>query len=217
MMFLRTLPIALAIAILLFVPAGRVDVPAFWAYVALTWLFAGGTFTALTWLDPALVVERMRPPSERDRATRRLVVLPWVAHLVVAGLEARGWVLLPTPVILQPLGFLGYVAGFAMVSWTLLSNPFASSAVRIQSERAHRVITTGPYAIVRHPMYLGVVLVCCGGGFALGSLASALLLLPIIPIFVRRTLLEDRMLHDELAGYRAYAAKVRWRVIPGVF
>jgi protein-S-isoprenylcysteine O-methyltransferase Ste14 len=79
------------------------------------------------------------------------------------------------------------------------------------------VITHGPYAFVRHPMYLAVVLICLGGGTALGSLLATAALLPVIAVFARRTLLEDRMLRDELPGYRDYSARVRWRVIPLVF
>jgi len=221
MQFLRTLPIAAIFALLLFVPAGRIDVPAFWAYLAIMWLGTSATLTALARKDPALLTERMRPPSDRDRTTRRLVVVPFAAHLVIAGLEVRdpSRVLLPLPwpMVLQPLGFVLFTAAFALVAWTLLTNPFASSAVRIQSERGHRVITTGPYAFVRHPMYSAVVLVCCGGGLALGSVASALVLALVIPVFVRRTRLEDRMLHEQLPGYREYATRVRARLIPGVY
>jgi protein-S-isoprenylcysteine O-methyltransferase Ste14 len=79
------------------------------------------------------------------------------------------------------------------------------------------VITTGPYALVRHPMYLAVALVCLGSGPALGSWWAGLALVPVLAIFVRRTVIEDRMLHRELAGYAEYAARVRWRVVPGVF
>lgn len=216
MMFLRMLPIAIIICAMLFIPAGRLDVPAFWAYVGVMLLSAGATTTALGRMYPDLLAERMRPPSDRDRATRRLVALPFGAHLVVAGLDVRfGWSAVPA--VLQAMGIVSVVGGFALVAWTLLTNPFASSAVRIQTEREHKVISTGPYALVRHPMYLAVLFVCSGGGLALGSWWSALALSPVIGIFVRRTLLEDRMLHEELAGYREYAAKVRWRVVPGLF
>ena len=122
---------------------------------------------------------------------------------------------------LPVITFMGVVlfasAGRLDLPATLLSNPYASSAVRIQTERAQRVITTGPYAIVRHPMYTGVVFCCAGGGMALGSWWSALALVPVVAVFVRRTLIEDRMLHAELPGYAAYARKVPSRLIPGLF
>lgn len=216
MMFVRVISVALVLGLLLFLPAGRLDVPAFWAYIALIVLAFGGTYTLLSRRRPDLVAERMRPPSDRDRATRRLVAAPLLGHLVLAGLDARfGWSAVPPA--LQVLGFAAAAGGFALVTWTLLTNPFASSAVRVQGERGQTVISSGPYALVRHPMYLAVVLLCAGAGVALGSWWSALALVPVVPVFVRRTLLEDRMLHDELAGYPEYAARVRWRVVPGVF
>ena len=121
------------------------------------------------------------------------------------------------PPAAQIAGFVTIVGSFTLVLWTLLSNPYASSAVRIQSERGHTVISTGPYAFVRHPMYLAVFFFVFASGPALGSWWSALALLPLLAVFVRRTLIEDRMLHDELPGYATYARKVRFRVVPGLF
>ena len=108
-------------------------------------------------------------------------------------------------------------AAVTSTGWTLLSNPYASSAVRIQTERSQRVISKGPYGFVRHPMYLGVLLISLGSGPALGSWWSSLVLVPLLAVFVARTLKEDRMLQHELDGYRDYAARVRWRVVPGLF
>jgi protein-S-isoprenylcysteine O-methyltransferase Ste14 len=217
MLFLRSFVLAVAIGGLLFIPTQRLDLPAFWAYVALLWLNAVGTYTLLLRRSPELVAERMRPPSDRDRATRIVSALSIAAHLVLAGLDVGrfGWSAVPLPV--QLAGFALMVVGLAFVDLTLLSNPFASSAVRIQRERHHAVITDGPYAVVRHPMYLGTFLFCLGSGFALGSPLAALALLPVVVMFVRRTLREDRMLHDELPGYPEYATRVRWRIAPGLF
>jgi protein-S-isoprenylcysteine O-methyltransferase Ste14 len=215
--FLRSLLPAAVIGVLLFGAAGRLDVPAFWLYLAVFWLNAGALYTVLARRSPALVAERMRPPSDRDRLTRIVSLLAMAGHFVAAGLDVGrfGWSAVPLP--LQVAGFALVVAGLWLVDWTLLSNPFASSAVRIQREREHAVISSGPYAIVRHPMYFGVFLVCLGSGLALGSAWSTLALLPVAAMFVRRTLREDRMLHDELPGYKEYAARVRWRVARGLF
>ncbi len=196
--------------------AGRLDTPNHWAFPGIIWLGGALTYVLLQRRSPALVSERMRPPSDRDRATRRWVGLPFLSLLVVAGLDVRfGWSQVPLAV--QITGLVLVAVGFAVVGWVLLSNPYASSAVRIQSERGHEVITTGPYAVVRHPMYLAVVLVSLGAGPALASAWAGLALLPVLALFIRRTLLEDRMLHRELGGYAAYASRVRWRVVPGLF
>jgi protein-S-isoprenylcysteine O-methyltransferase Ste14 len=213
MMFLRTLPIAVLTWMLLFLGSGKWAVSWFFVYTGVVWFSAGLIYT----MAPAgLVAERMKPPSDRDKRSRR-VALPFViAHYVLAGLDVRfGWSSMPLAARLVGLSLVATAMG--LVGWTLLENPFASSAVRIQPERGQRVITTGPYAIVRHPMYLGVLLFCLGSGPALGSWWSALPLVAVVPVFIRRTLLEDRMLQAELVGYADYSARVRWRVVPGVF
>ncbi len=217
MMFLKTLPIALVLGVLLFTSAGRIDIPQFWLYVSLLWLSAGAIYTIASHRHPDLVAERMRPPSDRDRITRRIALPLMIAHCVIAGLDVGrfGWSQLS---IFFPLTGLALVAGgMYFTGWTLISNPYASSAVRIQKERNQHVITSGPYSIVRHPMYLGVFLFSLGSGLALGSWTAAVMLLPLIVIFIRRTLIEDKMLHAELSGYTEYATKVRWRVVPGLF
>ena len=215
MMYARTLVFGIAVAIPLFAGAGRWG-PAFFASALMLWLVAGTVYTILLRKSPGLVAERMKPPSDRDRASRRIAIPLIIAHCLAAGLDARfGWSAVPAAA--QIAGFLASGGALVLVGWTLLSNPYASTAVRIQAERGHTVISTGPYAFVRHPMYLAVLLFGIGSGPALGSWWSGLALLPVLIVFVRRTLVEDRMLHDELPGYDAYARKVRFRVIPGVF
>ena len=216
MMYVRTSPVAVMVAAILVACAGRFDVWAFYAYPVVVWLSMGTVNTGLLHLRPALLAERMKPPSDRDRKSRIASVPLLIAHYALAGLDVRyGWSALPLPA--QVAGFAIVVAALALVGWTLLSNPYASSAVRIQNERGHEVITTGPYGYVRHPMYLGVLLFAIGSPLALGSLWSAVPVLVLVVIFVRRTLVEDAMLHDELPGYADYAARVRYRVLPPLF
>ncbi len=196
--------------------SGRVDVPSVWAWTLVMWLGSVVIYDVIEHVCPALLAARRRPPSDRDRATRWLIAGPLLGGLIVSGLDVRhAWSVVPIPV--QVLGLAVVTLGMALAGWVLLTNPFASSAVRIQEERGQRVITTGPYALVRHPMYLATLLVCLGSGPAIGSWWGGLVFLGVLPIFVRRTLIEDRILQDELEGYRAYAERVRWRVIPYVF
>ena len=209
------IPAGVALAVLT-LTAGRLDVIRFWIWVGVIYLSAATIYTRLAQVNPELAAERMKPPSDRDRATRRLVALPFLAHLVLAGLDARfGWS--DVPLALQLAGTMLVALGFALVGWVLFTNPFASSAVRIQEDRGQHVVSSGPYALVRHPMYLAVLLFCLGSGPALGTWVGALALGPVVGIFVRRTWIEDRMLRNELAGYLDYAARVRWRVLPLVF
>ena len=216
MMLLRTLPLGLLLLMLLLSAAGRLDVPAFWVYSLGIWLFVGASYARLLRHSPALVSERIKPPNDRDSKTQRIMLPLMATHLVLAGLDVRfGWTTLSAE--LHVVGFGLVFVGLGFAAWTLFENPFASSAVRIQAERSQRVISTGPYALVRHPMYFGTFIFTLGSGMALGSLAAGLVLVPTIAIFIRRTLIEDHMLQEELDGYRQYAARVRWRMVPGLF
>lgn len=217
MMFIKMSPLAVFLGVILFASAGRFDVPAFWVYVVGLWLLAGAIYSLLERRSPELVAERFRPPSDRDRATRRMALPIALGHLGFAGLDVARFGWSAVPMWAQVLGFVLLFSSMLLVGWVLLSNPYASSAVRIQGERHHHVISNGPYALVRHPMYLGVVLFTAGSGLALGSYWAGLMLLPLIVVFMRRTLVEDKMLQAELGGYADYAVHVRWKVIPGLF
>jgi len=201
---------------LLFGSAGTVLVPTFWGYLALWAVYLLIVGYGMAWIHPDLVTERLHPPSDRDPHHRKFAAIPLVGHYVLAGLDVRygSW---PVNTAVQLLGAVVLVVGMGFVAWTLLTNRFASSAIRIQTERSHRVVEHGPYALVRHPMYLGTVLVALGSGWTLASGWAAIALLPLVPMFVRRTLFEDRMLHRELPGYVAYARKTRSRLIPGLW
>jgi protein-S-isoprenylcysteine O-methyltransferase Ste14 len=216
MMYARTFVFAVAVAVPLFLSAGR-WVAAFAAYAVMLWLVTGTVYTVLLRKSPALVAERLAPPSDRDRASRRIAIPLMLVHCAIAGLDVGRFGWSHVGLTMQVAGFAAVLASFVLIGWTLLSNPYASTAVRIQDERGHAVISTGPYAIVRHPMYFGVLLFGLGSGPALGSWWSGLALLPVLVVFVRRTLLEDRMLRAELPGYEAYARRVRFRVVPGIF
>jgi protein-S-isoprenylcysteine O-methyltransferase Ste14 len=206
-----------AFGVILFGSAGRVDLPWVWGYLALWLVYLVAAIEVALRLNPDLVRERMKPPSDREPLTRRLAVVPGIGHLVVAGLDVGrfGWSSIGPAI--HTAGFVALAAGMALIGWTFAANRFASSAVRIQDERGQTVVSTGPYALVRHPMYLGVLLMTLGSGPALGSWWALLVVSPIVPIFVRRTRIEDRMLHEELPGYAEYARSTRWRIVPGVF
>lgn len=208
--------VLLTMGALLFGSAGRLDLPWLWAYL-LGWLVYVSLASGLTLrFNPTLARERMQPPSDRDRLTRRMAVVPSLGHLVVAGLDARfGWSSMPS--WLHVVGLVLLTVAWSFITWTFLTNRFASSAIRIQDERGHEVISTGPYALVRHPMYLGVFLTIVGSPLALGSWWAAVAISPMLVVFVRRTELEDRLLHEELRGYPEYAQRVRSKVVPGLY
>jgi protein-S-isoprenylcysteine O-methyltransferase Ste14 len=116
------------------------------------------------------------------------------------------------------LGNLLIIAGFALLTWAMVANRNFEATVRIQEERAHKVIDSGPYQIVRHPGYTGVIIAFYFGiPMALGSWAAFLVGLVGLITMVVRTALEDRTLQEELAGYKEFTQKTRYRLIPGVW
>jgi protein-S-isoprenylcysteine O-methyltransferase Ste14 len=203
-------------AVALFAAAGTVEILGFWVYVA---IFAGMMVASFAFLDPDLLRERMRPGGQRPPLALRLSTLVLVAHWVVAGLD-RGrfhWSD-GVPAWLRAASLIALAAGYGLAFWAMRVNRFFSSVVRIQSDRGQHVVTAGPYGWIRHPGYLAGAVIIVASGVALGSwLATAILIVFGLPFLLRRAITEDRVLQAELPGYRDYAARVRWRVLPGIW
>ena len=204
------------LAATLFASAGRIDLPWFWAVLA---LHAALLLAGIRFMDPDLRKERLRPgPGGRSRRVRLLALPMILGHLVVAGLDVGrfGWSG-PIPVAVQAAALAGYAAGMGLSLWAMAANRFFSPVVRIQAERGHHVVSTGPYAYLRHPGYTGLIVGSVCGGVALGSWWSLVPLAPFIGLFLWRTAMEDRFLHDGLEGYAGYAGRVRYRLVPGLW
>jgi protein-S-isoprenylcysteine O-methyltransferase Ste14 len=201
---------------ILFGCAGRIDLRMFWAFLGV-WAIA--IVVGLLVADPTLIQERMRPgPGGEDYATVILFTPLWLGQSVVAGLDVGRYHWSDgVPPAVQVIALLAMAAGMAVVVWAEAVNRFFSSVIRIQSERGHHVITTGPYRYLRHPGYASSPLIFIGGGLALGSWLAALIGLFLVLPLVRRTAQEDRILHEQLEGYAAYAQQVRYRLFPGVW
>lgn len=168
--------------------------------------------------DPELLQERLAPKAaNRDRLTGPIGGLFLVGHWITAGLDVGRFQWSPVPWQIQVAGLVGYVAALSINFWAMRTNRFYSSVVRVQMDRGHHVVEDGPYRFVRHPGYTATLFAMLCGGVALGSWLAMLPALGFAVLFVRRTVLEDRMLRSELPGYAAYAARVRSRLIPGVF
>ena len=188
----------------------------FWIYLGI-WIVSIGV--AVFVVDPTLIQERIRPgPGGRDYATAIALTPLWLGQCVVTGLDVGRYHWSDNvPPVVQVIAMLAMAAGLAVVVWAEAVNRFFSSVIRIQTERGHHVITSGPYRYLRHPGYAACLFVFAGGGLALGSWLAALIgVLMVLPI-LRRTVVEDRLLHEQLEGYTAYAQKVRYRVFPGVW
>jgi protein-S-isoprenylcysteine O-methyltransferase Ste14 len=137
--------------------------------------------------------------------------------LVTAGLDAGRYQWSSTPHGIRVLGWMGFTAA-AVLIWRVMSeNTFSSSMVRIQADRGHKVVTTGPYRYVRHPMYVGVIVLLLSIPLVLGSWWATLPAVLIVILFVVRTVLEERTLKEHLHGYPDYMEHVRYRLLPGVW
>jgi protein-S-isoprenylcysteine O-methyltransferase Ste14 len=144
--------------------------------------------------------------------------LPFIVGFwVVAGLDIRWHGSASVPRGWQILGLTCFIVSLGLALWALTQNPFFSPVVRVQTERGHQLITSGPYQFIRHPGYLGSAASALCGAVGLGSWWALLPAMVAVGFLVRRTILEDRFLLSELAGYREYARKVRYRLLPGIW
>jgi protein-S-isoprenylcysteine O-methyltransferase Ste14 len=214
--YLQTIAMFAIMAIALFASAGSLAFISFWIYLAIMAAVFIGSFL---WVDPDLARERMRPGGQKPPLAIWLFTVVLIAHYVVAGLDrgrlhwsdgVSGW--------LQGVALIVMAASFALVLWAMVVNRFFSSAIRIQNDRGQHVISTGPYAVIRHPGYLAGIVFVVISGIALGSWYAALMLTVFtVPFLLYRVIVEDGMLHAELPGYTDYAARVRRRLVPGVW
>jgi protein-S-isoprenylcysteine O-methyltransferase Ste14 len=208
-----------AMAAVLFGAAGTFAEPMFWAYLALFAVLCVGASIAVYLKSPDLVKERIRPgEGEQDRVSVAALNLLLFLQLLLAGLDVgRLHWSATVPFALQILGLIGFAVGMGLTTWAMLVNRFFSSAVRLQPDRGHEVVTSGPYRLVRHPGYSGGLLLLLGAGFALGSWIAIAPILLIAPLMIRRTLIEERMLAGALPGYADYMERVRSRIVPGLW
>jgi protein-S-isoprenylcysteine O-methyltransferase Ste14 len=209
----------LAMAALLFVPAGTLD---YWqAYVFMA-VFVGGSAAITVYLaikDPKLLERRMNvgPTAEKEPTQKIIMVfalLGFIALLVVPALDRR-FMWSSVPPWGSVIGDLLVALGFLLVYFVIRENSYAASTIQVAEGQT--VISTGPYAVVRHPMYAGVLPLLIGTPLALGSWWGLGALIFIIPALIWRLLDEERFLHKNLPGYTEYTRKVRYRLVPFVW
>ncbi len=203
-------------AVALFAAAGTMVVLTYWVYLA---IFAAVFLASFRWLDPDLARERMRPGGKKPPLALRLFSGVLFVHWVIAGLDhGRFHWSDSVPTWPQWTALIAVAAGYAFCFWAMRVNRFFSSIVRIQNDRGQVVITTGPYVFIRHPGYLAGIVIVVASGPALDSwIAAAILVVSTVPFLLYRAATEDRVLLAELPGYRDYAERVRWRLLPGIW
>lgn len=210
-------------AALLFGGAGTWRWPHGWALLGTLLVVRGLSALRLLAVQPGLVAERAKGPVVEGQifADRLLLggfIASFAALVTFVGADVWQLRLLPSPPSwTRPVGWAAFVVGWWIIYRALRANAFAVTDLRVQDERGHRVVRDGPYAVVRHPMYAGLVPVMIGMGLWLSSTATVVAAAIPTAILVARALLEERILHAELPEYAAYASAVRWRLLPGAW
>ena len=210
-----------ALGALLFASAGTLHWPAAWVFLVTSAILGPACGWWLARTDPALLAERMRPTFQADQpaADKKFMLIFMAAlpiWLVAIGLDRRVHGL-DVPLVLQMLGLAMYLLSTAFIMWVFRENSFAAPVVKIQAERHHRVVSSGPYAFVRHPMYSGIMLFFVGVPLLLGSWWGVAIAPLFAVLFGIRARIEERALVEGLPGYADYAARVRYRLVPGLW
>lgn len=204
---------------ILFLSAGTTDWRSAWVLIVLYGLFLLFFLFYTAFRDPELLKERGKKSANIkpwDKVIAGVYNFLLIAMLVLCGLDVRfGWSSIPF--WLQLLGMALIILGGVIMGRVTAHNTFLSRYARIQDDRGHRVVTDGPYRYVRHPMYAASLFWFPAIALMLGSYVALIPGLAITVLYVVRTALEDRMLLDELPGYREYAARTKYRLIPGIW
>jgi protein-S-isoprenylcysteine O-methyltransferase Ste14 len=220
---LRFAIFVLLLPAVLFIAAGRLNWVMGWVYVGLAIASTAASRIIVMFKNPELIAERAQyregeGVKDWDRVLVALVALYGpLATLIVAGLDERfGW---PPqlPLALQLVALAVVVLGYFMATWAMVVNKFFSAVVRIQKDRDHAVVTSGPYRFVRHPAYAGGIISYLATPVMLDALWALIPAGLIVVGVIVRTALEDRTLREELAGYAEYAQQTRYRLLPGIW
>jgi len=220
-LLLQNLIWIVAMGALLFVPAGTLHWPAAWVFLGTIAILGVSCGLWLARTDPALLAERMHPMMQSGQPLADKI------FMLAFGVVALSWFLVigfdermhasHVPTALQALGLAMLLGSVGFIMWVMHENSFAAPVVKLQTERGHRVVSTGPYAWVRHPMYSGSVLFFVGAPLLLGSWWGVAMLPLFIALFAIRAGIEERALIAGLPGYDDYATRVRYRLLPGLW
>jgi len=206
-------------AVLLFWPAGTLNYWQAWVFIA---VFIVATLVPSIYLavkDPAALQRRMKAgPSAETRTVQKLIITGTIAAvvavLVVSALDHRfGWSNVPTAVVV--LGNILVGVGLVLAQLVVIQNSYASATITVEADQ--KVVSTGLYGLVRHPMYVGALIMMIGTPPALDSYWGLLAVILAVPLLAARIDDEEKMLRQELDGYDEYINKVHYRLVPGVW
>jgi protein-S-isoprenylcysteine O-methyltransferase Ste14 len=217
--FLGLLQLIVATGLAVFLPAWTVDWWQAWVFLGVFFLGVLAITLYLMKKDPKLLERRVKAGPIAEKQTGQKVVqgvasLAFVALFVVAGFDHRlGWSVVPTPVVWA--GDVLVALGLGAVFFVFRENTFASATIEVGAEQ--KVVASGPYARVRHPMYSGGLVLLLGVPVALGSWRGLWAVIPLALVIVWRLLDEEKLLTKDLAGYAEYRNRVRHRLVPFVW
>lgn len=210
------------IGAVLFLSAGTLAWPAAWTYLAIMLALSLVTGLLLARHDPALLKERLSPPIQKgqplaDKVLLSVILLFLFGAYVLMAFDAVRFKWSSVPEWVQAVGALLVILSIGFSYRTLRENSFASPVVKVQMERAQRVVTTGPYRYVRHPFYAGSLLFVAGTSLLLGSWWGLIAAFGLAGLLAIRIGIEEKALRTGLAGYDTYAERVRYRLVPFVW
>jgi len=204
-----------------FLPAGHVNWSQVWVLLVLWVFYYLIMFFIGLRVSPDMVLERAKGIQKEGKVYDRIIIsvyiLTFAALAITAGLDVGRYNWSDVPVWGEIAAFIPVLLAYALPIWATFSNPFAAGVMRIQEERGHHAISAGPYRFIRHPMYLGTVIFGIFSPIFIGSWWALIPGFAMACVFIVRTALEDRVLHEELPGYQAYAQQVQYRIFPGIW
>ncbi len=217
---LRLACLPVFIALFMFLPAGTWAWTKGWLFVLILLGVISAVFVVLHRVNPEVIVARSRSHKGTkgwDKVLLCLYFPAMAAVLFVAALDDGRFHWFPVPWWVCGVGYALLFAGIGIVTWAEAVNKFFEVTMRIQTDRGHEVIDTGPYAIARHPGYVGGIIHAVGMALSLGSLWALIPVAIASVVLIVRTQWEDQTLQEELNGYKDYAMRVRYKLIPGVW
>ena len=208
--------------VIIFVAAGTLAYAGGWLYLG--GMIVGSIVFGLHMLrvDPGLLKERLKPPVQKEQPLADKLVLIPILLLIFGGMafmaaDAARWRWSVMPPTVQWAGCALVLLALLFMYWTMRTNSFAAPVVKIQKSRGQAVITTGPYAIIRHPLYFGTLFYMAGTSLVLGSWWGLMTVPVLVLLFGIRIGVEEQTLRTGLDGYDYYARRVRWRLIPFIW